>query len=193
MVLNATVQSQSKYNFNLHEMPVPLAYAEHRIILECNAEFARLFGYGRAELRNKSFHLLYPNFEDFVRTGQMWSTNMTMGITYYDERIMIKADQTRFWCKVRGRSMTSANPFAKAVYCFEPLPRAIAASGYELTDRQRQIVALVAQGKTNGVIAEELDLSKRTVEAHRARIMKAIGVKNTAELIAWFSAHHSAR
>lgn len=56
-----------------------------------------------------------------------------------------------------------------------------------LTDRQRQIVALVAQGKTNGEIAIELRLSARTIESHRAGLTRAAGLRNTAELVSWFS------
>ena len=55
------------------------------------------------------------------------------------------------------------------------------------TRRQRQIVALVAQGETNRVIGEEVGVSIRTVEAHRLRTMLAVGVHNTAELVAWLS------
>ena len=57
-----------------------------------------------------------------------------------------------------------------------------------VTGRQRQILTLVAQGKTNAAIAAEIGLSQRTVEAHRLRMMRQVGVRNTAELIAWFFA-----
>jgi DNA-binding CsgD family transcriptional regulator len=46
----------------------------------------------------------------------------------------------------------------------------------------------LSQGKTNAVIAVEIGLSRRTVEAHRLRMMRQAGVANTAELIAWFIA-----
>ncbi|GLQ16999.1 PAS and helix-turn-helix domain-containing protein [Maritalea porphyrae] len=180
-------QSAPKNRFELAEMPVPLVFAEHRIIRECNIEFATIFGYTPEELKNTSFHLLYPKFADFVRTGEMWKSNFAGGVTYYDERIMRRADKSEFWCQVRGRSMSLGDPFARAIYCFEPLHRPLRPNSDHLTDRQNQIITLVAQGKTNAAIAKELGLSKRTVEAHRARTMKAIGVKNTAELIAWFS------
>ncbi len=176
--------------FSLAEMPVPLVFAEHRIIKQCNIEFASIFGYTAHELHNTSFHLLYPKFADFVRTGEMWKSNFAGDHTYYDERIMRRADQTEFWCKVRGRSVSPTDPFASAIYCFEPINRAIRPAAEILTDRQEQILTLVAQGKTNAQIADEIGLSKRTIEAHRARTMKSIGVKNTAELVAWFSSEN---
>ncbi|MGJ8527313.1 LuxR C-terminal-related transcriptional regulator [Maritalea sp.] len=176
--------------FSLAEMPVPLVLAEHRIIKQCNIEFASIFGYTADELHNTSFHLLYPKFADFVRTGEMWKSNFAGGLTYYDERVMRRADQTEFWCNVRGRSMKPTDPFAKAIYCFEPINRAVRPTVETLTDRQKQVLTLVAQGKTNAQIASEIGLSKRTIEAHRARTMKSIGVKNAAELVAWFSSEN---
>jgi PAS domain S-box-containing protein len=180
-------EDTTKLRFSLKEMPVPMVYATHRIIRDCNEEFSSLFGYLRTELVDKSFARLYPKLSDFVRTGRMWQAHLPGGKIYYDERIMTASDGRRFWCQVHGRSRHTADPFAEALYCFQPIARPAAKERLRLTDRQRQIVALVAQGKTNGTIAEELDLSVRTIESHRARLMKAAGLRNAAELAAWFS------
>ena len=173
--------------FTLAEIPVPMVYAAHRIIRDCNAEFAILFGSDRQELIDQSFSRLYPKLADFVRTGDMWRSHLPGGHVYYDERIMEGTGGRRFWCRVNGRSRNEADPFAEALYCFEPMSRPVTGATMTLTDRQRQVLTLVAQGKTNGVIAEELGLSRRTVEAHRLRIMRAKGLHNTAELMAWFT------
>jgi len=53
----------------------------------------------------------------------------------------------------------------------------------KLTSRERQVTKLIAEGKTNKVIAKLLFISIRTVENHRANIMKKLKLKNTAELI----------
>lgn len=172
--------------FKLDQLPVPLVYATHRIIRDCNPEFAMLFGYERAELIDTGFHLLYPKFTDFMRTGEMWQTHMSDQKTYYDERIMRHHNQSNFWCRVRGQSSVADDPFAAAIYCFEPINRVVEHKRHQLTDRQLQIIALVAQGKTNHEIAKEINRSVRTVEMHRARVMKQIAVKNAAQLIAWF-------
>lgn len=172
--------------FNLDEIPVPMVYATHRIIRDCNPEFALLFGYEREELKDIGFHILYPQFNDFLRTGEMWQTNMSDKKSYYDERIMRHHNQSRFWCRVRGQSSHAQDPFAAALYFFEPLNRVVEHNRHKLTDRQMQVITLVAQGKVNREIAIELGLSARTIEMHRARIMKQISVKNAAQLIAWF-------
>jgi DNA-binding NarL/FixJ family response regulator len=52
-----------------------------------------------------------------------------------------------------------------------------------LTPRQREVLQMSAEGKTNGEIAERLNISPRTVENHRAGIMKKLGLQNHTELI----------
>lgn len=51
-----------------------------------------------------------------------------------------------------------------------------------LTPREREIVAYVAAGQPNKVIAIDLAISLRTVEAHRARIFAKLGVRNAMQL-----------
>lgn len=53
----------------------------------------------------------------------------------------------------------------------------------QLSDRQREIITLVADGKTTNEIAEVLHLSPKTVEWHRSQIMERLGMANLAELI----------
>lgn len=176
----------SSPRFTLSEMPVPLVFATHRIIRDCNDSFANLFGFQRDDLIDASFSRLYPAIADFVRTGEMWRTNLAGGAVYYDERIMVSAEGRRFWCRVNGRAQDAGDPFAAALYCFEPINRPVTDVTLKLTGRQRQVLTLVAQGKTNAMIATELGLSPRTVEAHRLRLARSVGVANSAELIAWF-------
>jgi len=60
--------------------------------------------------------------------------------------------------------------------------RAVESKVETLTPRQRQVMDLVVQGKPNKVIALELGISERTVELHRARVMRAMDVSSAAEL-----------
>ena len=52
----------------------------------------------------------------------------------------------------------------------------------QLTPRERQVVKLVAEGKSNKVIASTLNLSVKTVETHRATAMVKVGAKSAAAL-----------
>ncbi|OKK16311.1 hypothetical protein AMK16_27090 [Streptomyces sp. CB00455] len=54
-----------------------------------------------------------------------------------------------------------------------------------LTTRERQVAALVAQGKSNKQIAAELVLSPRTVEGHVEHILTKLGFASRANIAAW--------
>ncbi len=52
-----------------------------------------------------------------------------------------------------------------------------------LTPREREVLDLVTKGKANKVIAGDLDVSQRTVEIHRARVMEKMGASSLAHLV----------
>ena len=52
----------------------------------------------------------------------------------------------------------------------------------QLTTRERQVMALVLAGKLNKVIADELQISMRTVEVHRASLFEKMQVRTAVEL-----------
>ncbi|AZQ36977.1 helix-turn-helix transcriptional regulator [Streptomyces cyaneochromogenes] len=56
----------------------------------------------------------------------------------------------------------------------------------DLTPRQREVIARLAEGRTDREIAEELRLSVRTVNAHVAQLLTRLGVRNRAEAVAWY-------
>jgi two-component system response regulator DctR len=51
-----------------------------------------------------------------------------------------------------------------------------------LSEREREVMQRVAAGKLNKVIADELNVSMRTVEVHRARVYAKLGVRSAAEV-----------
>jgi two-component system, LuxR family, response regulator DctR len=52
----------------------------------------------------------------------------------------------------------------------------------ELTDRERDVMKLVIEGLPNKLIADQLDISVRTVEVHRSRVFDKMSVKSAVEL-----------
>ncbi len=52
-----------------------------------------------------------------------------------------------------------------------------------LTPREREVLEHLIQGKVNKIIARELDLSTRTVEIHRARVLHKMGAANVSQLV----------
>jgi FixJ family two-component response regulator len=61
--------------------------------------------------------------------------------------------------------------------------RAVAQRLSQLTTREREVLDLVVAGRLNREIAEALDISIKTVEAHRARLMEKLEVGSVAELV----------
>lgn len=58
----------------------------------------------------------------------------------------------------------------------------------ELTPRERDVMKLMVEGKANKVIAIDLDISQRTVEIHRARVMEKLTANSLAHLVRMYLA-----
>ena len=52
-----------------------------------------------------------------------------------------------------------------------------------LSERELEVLELVAEGKMNKVVAQDLGISERTVEVHRSHIMHKLGVQTLAQLV----------
>jgi RNA polymerase sigma factor (sigma-70 family) len=52
-----------------------------------------------------------------------------------------------------------------------------------LTEREREVLGRVVEGRPNKAIAQELDISVKTVEVHRAKVMEKLGADSVAELV----------
>ncbi len=72
---------------------------------------------------------------------------------------------------------------AKEVMSHYVRPPAMEQSGPHLTEREKQVLILVAEDKSNREIAEQLSLSVKTVMVHRANIMEKLGVHSRTELV----------
>jgi len=78
------------------------------------------------------------------------------------------------------RSACEAPPPALGV---QPIDRQAQARVAKLSDRQRDILVGILKGSPNKIIAWELGLSVRTVEAYRAQMLTKLGVRGTAEAV----------
>jgi non-specific serine/threonine protein kinase len=58
-----------------------------------------------------------------------------------------------------------------------------------LTGREREVAALIGQGKTNSEIANELVISKRTVESHVSKILSKLGLTSRGQIMRWAMDH----
>ena len=163
--------------------PVGLCVSRNRVIQRCNRAFGEMFGYPAEALAGQSMAVLYPSVEEFVHIGQRGLPVMRDKGLYYDERIMKRANGEVFWCHVVGRALDRAQPFARAVWMFEDISHRRVVST-PLTVREREVAQHIVTGATSKQIARHLNISHRTVEAHRGRIMRKLGATSTGELVA---------
>lgn len=162
--------------------PVGMCISVDRVIQSANRALATMFGYPCSALEGQSFQVLYPTMAEFLRTGDRIIPIMNAKGRYSDERIMRRANGELFWCHVSGRALDPAQPLGAGVWTFEDVSekRPVTAA---LTPREREIAALLVEGKTSKVIARETDLSPRTIEMHRAKLMRKFSASTSSELV----------
>ena len=84
---------------------------------------------------------------------------------------------------LEGRTFITPALTADVLRAMERDPTGLADPVSAITPRQREILQLLAEGKSAKQIAAKLDISARTVEFHKYALMESVGAKNTAELI----------
>lgn len=166
--------------------PIGLVISRNRLMVDCNRQVLAMFGAEREDLVGRSFEMLYPSVEEFERTGQRIVASLDQQGWYADERVMKRVAGPQrgelFWCHVSGRALDPAQPHAAGIWSFEDLsPRR--RLGLELTAREREIAALLIDGLTSKLIGRKLNISPRTVDVYRARLMRKYGASTTPELV----------
>lgn len=169
------------YQLFFERAPVGMCISERRVIIASNDALHRMFGYSPAALTGQSFRVLYPTADEFERTGARIAPIMNAVGNYSDERIMRRANGELFWCHVNGASLVQGDPHAAGIWTFEDLSARRSVSA-ELTPREREVAALVVEGRTSKQIGRQIGLSPRTVEMHRSRLMRKFGASTGAEL-----------
>ncbi len=162
--------------------PVGMCVSQNRIIQTCNDDLAKMFGYRKDVLSGLSFLVLYPSTDEYERTGERITPIMNARGCYSDERIMKRANNELFWCHVSGRGLHKDDPHAAGIWTFEDLSAKRPVSA-ELTPREREVAALLVEGKTSKLIARQIGLSPRTVEMHRAKLMRKFTAATSSELV----------
>jgi predicted ATPase/DNA-binding NarL/FixJ family response regulator len=121
------------------------------------------------------------------RVATMWAATR-MEYEQYLALVRANLTETEFQTEqAAGRAFSLEQAVAYAQHL--PL-KAAAAHGTgkkvdALTVREREVAALVAQGKSNGEIADQLVVGKRTVEKHIANILSKRGFTNRAQIVRW--------
>ena len=166
--------------------PIGLVVSRDRLMVDCNRQVLETFGTSRDALVGRSFELLYPTPAEFERTGARIVASLNARGWYADDRIMKRSGGTRsgelFWCHVSGRALNPTQPHAAGIWSFEDLSarRQLKA---DLTPREREIAALLIDGLTSKQIGRRLEISPRTVDVYRARLMRKYEAATTPLLV----------
>jgi predicted ATPase/DNA-binding CsgD family transcriptional regulator len=123
----------------------------------------------------KATRMEYERYLDLVRTGLSqteFKTEQTVGSVL---------------------SLEQAVDYAQKCALIPGIAPAMAHSPMETPDglskREREVAALIGQGKTNGEIATQLFLSKRTIETHVSKILSKLGFSSRAQVMHWAIDH----
>ena len=162
--------------------PIGMVMSRHRLIVDCNRQLLTIFEARREQLIGCSFEVLYPSTAEFQRTGDRILAALDEQGRYADDRVMKRANGELFWCHVAGRALDAEDPHAAGIWSFEDLSaqRPVKA---DLTGREREVAARLLEGLTSKEIGKILNISHRTVEIYRARLMRKYGASTAADLV----------
>lgn len=163
-------------------------------IIACNAAFEALTGYGREDVIGRNCRFLRGDKTEPGLTGQLRAA-IVEGRPVLVELVNYRKDGSAFRNAVMiapifspaggvdyflGSQVDLGQPGA-----VEGTARALDARERiaALTARQAQILRAMAAGQLNKQIAFELGLSERTIKMHRAGVIRALGVRTSAEAI----------
>ncbi|MBO9678288.1 PAS and helix-turn-helix domain-containing protein [Paenacidovorax monticola] len=170
------------YRLAFELAPVGLVLSRNRAMVDCNRHVCEMFGASREVLIGQSFQILYPSADEYERLGARMAPILNAKGYYADNRIMKRANGEVFWCHVSGRALNREDPHASGIWSFEDLSaqRPVKA---ELTGREREVAARLLDGLTSKEIGKALEISHRTVEIYRARLMRKYGASTAADLV----------
>ena len=170
------------YRLAFDMAPVGLVLSRNRTMVDCNRHVCEMFGASREVLIGQSFQVLYPSADEYERLGAHMEPILNAKGHYADNRIMKRANGEVFWCHVSGRALNRADPHASGIWSFEDLSaqRPVRA---ELTGREREVAARLLEGLTSKEIGRTLEISHRTVEIYRARLMRKYNASTAADLV----------
>jgi len=145
--------------------------------------------------------LLCSARDEAQRAGQrplLWRICVTLGKLYRAEARLGQAEEAFAMANtiIQELANTVADEELRRVFLRnasaqlpthpQPSPRKVAKQAFGgLTEREREVSLLIAQGKSNRAIADELIVSERTIEKHIERIMSRLGFTSRVQIATW--------
>lgn len=136
------------------------------------------------ELRQRGLKLQVMVLTAFPEAG-LPAELLALGVAgFVDKNTPLEQIERAVQCVLEGGMFFSATvPPPVPSLAGEPaLPRL---GAEDLTEREREVVRLVARGLLSKEVADRLGLSPRTVEKHRARILAKLGLHDVPTLVRW--------
>ncbi|MFE3836718.1 LuxR C-terminal-related transcriptional regulator [Pseudogemmobacter sonorensis] len=173
--------------------PDAILLLSDRVILRASLMVEEVFGWPAAALEGQSIRMLYPRRSDYEMIGARAAKALRDRALHSDERFMLRRDGQVVWMEARGRALDPQAPHRLAIWSYRPLePAAMAArrgaeapaAGAALTAAEKRVARHLVMGFTSKEIAQALECSPRTVEVHRANMIRKMGVRNSSELVA---------
>jgi PAS domain S-box-containing protein len=174
------------YRRAFQDAPVGQAIAGNRVITACNKAFAEIFGGKPNDFTGTTFERLYPSQTHFESAGVRVGPLLAKENVFSDDRVMRRLDGELFWVHVRGFTYTPKDPHRNTLWVFTELssrqPKNLTIRG-SLTPRERDIAALLIEGKTGKEAAIALGISPRTVDIYKTRLLRKYSVTSTPDLV----------
>jgi PAS domain S-box-containing protein len=151
-----------------------------RVILRASLRVETVFGWTSQELEGQSVRLLYPGQTDYELIGERARKAMLAAAVCRDERFMRRKDGQVVWMEGNGTALDRDDPQRLAIWTYRPIE---AGEGGQLTPTEKRIARYLVNGFTSKEIALALGSSPRTVEVHRANMIRKMKVRNSFELV----------
>jgi PAS domain S-box-containing protein len=184
--MRSTGSAEIDYRRAFQDAPVGQAIASNRAIIACNKAFAEIFRGKPSEFTGTTFERLYPTHTHFESAGLRVGAMLSKERVFSDDRVMRRLDGELFWVHVRGFTYTPKDPHRNTLWVFTELSSRQAKSDTirgSLTPRERDVAALLIEGKTGKEAALSLGISPRTVDIYKTRLLRKYSVTNTPALV----------
>jgi PAS domain S-box-containing protein len=179
-------QATIDYRRAFQDAPVGQAIGRDRVIWDCNRAFAEIFRAKIESLVGTTFERLYPTQAHFADTGKRIAPILSKNSSFSDDRVMRRLDGELFWVHVSGFTYTPDDPHKETIWAFTDLSTSRKVNSTlrgSMTPRERDIAALLIEGKTGKEIGRALGISFRTVDIYKTRLLRKYGVTNSPELV----------
>lgn len=149
-------------------------------ILALNTQAQVLFGLEASEVIGQSIMQLIPSLQEGVfEQRTIFSTHMATGVHSGGTNLPLEVTISAFQQEGKLQYLLLIHNITESRQLIHSENNPLE----QLSPREYQVVRLVVKGQTSREIAEELTISTKTVERHRANVMWKLGTNNVVELV----------